>query len=83
MAYWRAHEAAVQGKSIPDSDLPMMISPSHVRHCIDLLRQSLMCGADTTVEVKDEAAGGVHGFGVEHYCVKWDHLVDWTTRWQK
>ena len=41
-----------------------------------------MCAADTTVEVKDEAAGGVHGFGVEHRCVNWDQLVDLTIKWQ-
>ena len=81
--YWKAHEAAVEGRQLPDSDLPVMISPPHVRHCIDLLRQSLMCGADITVEIKDEAAGGVHGFGVEHRCIDWDQPVDWTTKWQK
>ena len=83
MGYWRAHEAAVEGRKLPDSDLPMMVSPPHVRHCIDLLRQSLMCRADTTIEVKDEAAGGVHGFGVRHHCVDWDQLVSWTSSLQE
>lgn len=83
MGYWKTHEAAIEGRKLLDSELPMMISPPHVRHCIDLLRQSLMCTADTTIEVKDEAAGGVHGFGVEHRCVKWSQLVDWTAKWQK
>jgi hypothetical protein len=66
-----------------DSDLPMMISPSHIRHCIDLIRQSLMCNPDTTVEKKDEEAGGVHGFGVKHSCKEWGGLVDWTLAAQK
>ena len=83
MAYWKVHEAAVEGNKTSDSDLPMMISPPHVRYCIDLLRQSLMCAADTTVEIKDEAAGGVHGFGVEHRCANWDQLVGLTTKWQE
>ena len=83
MAYWRAHDAAVEGRELADADLPPMISPPHVRHCIDLLRQRLMCAPDMTVEVKDEAAGGVHGFGVEHGCVDWGQLVDWTVRWQE
>ena len=42
-----------------------------------------MCMADTTIEVKDEAAGGVHGFGVEHRCADWDQLISWTTDRQK
>ncbi|KAM7200832.1 protein of unknown function (DUF3328) domain containing protein [Rhypophila sp. PSN 637] len=63
-------------------NLPMMISPSHVRHCIDLLRQNLMCNADLTVEVKDDKAGGVHGFGTQHQCVDWDELGGWVGEWE-
>ena len=54
----------------------------HVRHCIDLIRQSLMCRPDTTVEVKDEARGGVTGFGTEHVCWDWDALGEWVGRWE-
>jgi len=81
--YWSVHAAAVAGNGFDDSSLPMMISPPHIRHCIDLLRQSLMCNADTTVEKKDEVAGGVHGFGVQHRCKHWYQLVDWTTKAQQ
>ncbi|KAI0448080.1 S-adenosyl-L-methionine-dependent methyltransferase [Xylaria telfairii] len=45
-------------------------SLGHIRHCIDLLRQSLMCNADLTVELKNEELGGVTGFGTRiarHY----------------
>ncbi|KAK4213822.1 hypothetical protein QBC37DRAFT_422416 [Rhypophila decipiens] len=63
-------------------NLPMMISPSHVRHCIDLLRQNLMCNADLTVEVKDDKAGGVHGFGTQHQCVDWEELGGWVGEWE-
>ncbi|CAG8953115.1 hypothetical protein HYFRA_00003312 [Hymenoscyphus fraxineus] len=81
--YWRVHDLAIAGKKLKDDDLPMMLSPPHIRHCIDLLRQSLMCNADTTVEKKDEKAGGVHGFGVQHRCKHWFQLVDWTTKAQE
>ncbi|TVY87753.1 Oxidase, partial [Lachnellula willkommii] len=80
--YWTVHDLAVAGKKLNDNTLPMMISPPHIRHCIDLLRQSLMCNADTTVEKKDEVAGGVHGFGVQHRCKHWFQLVDWTKKAQ-
>lgn len=64
------------------SGLPMMASPPHIRHCIDLLRNALMCQPDLTVEVKDATAGGVHGFGQTHQCVDWRHLNEWTSRWE-
>lgn len=80
--YWAVYDKAVAGEKLEpdDKSLPMMISPPHIRHCIDLLRQSLMCNPDLTVEIKDEEAGGVHGFGETHQCVDWMALNEWTTR---
>ena len=60
----------------------MAISPAHIRHCIDLLRQSLMCCADTTVETKEEGSIGVKGFGTEHGCKDWEQLREWTSMLQ-
>lgn len=60
----------------------MMSSPSHIRHCIDLLRHTLMCQADTTIELKNDDLGGVTGFGTEHRCVEWDKLMLWITEWE-
>ncbi|KAL5117425.1 hypothetical protein ACEQ8H_004741 [Pleosporales sp. CAS-2024a] len=57
-------------------------SLGHIRHCIDLLRQSLMCNADLTVELKDEQLGGVTGFGTVHRCVDWSELLDWMPAWE-
>jgi len=65
------------------SDMASHTSPAHIRHCIDLIRQSLMCNADTTIEVKDEKINGVRGFGTEHQCRDWDGLVRWTEETQK
>ena len=65
-----------------DEDIPVDIRPSHIRHCIDLLRQSLMCHADTTVEVVDEKINGVHGFRTEHQCRNWNQLVKWASKQQ-
>ena len=81
-SYWFNHEAAINGTQVTDEEVHVDIRPSHVRHCIDLLRQSLMCQADTTVEVVDEAINGVHGFRVMHTCRDWDQLVEWTSRQQ-
>ena len=41
-----------------------------------------MCRPDTTVEVKDDEAGGVTGFGTEHVCWDWEGLVRWTGEWE-
>jgi hypothetical protein len=59
----------------------MMTSPSHIRHCVDLLRQSLMCAADRTLEEKDER-GGVSGFGTARQCVDYEKLVETVELWQ-
>ena len=53
-----------------------------MRHCIDLLRQALMCNADTTIEVVDPAVNGVHGFKTVHTCKSWSQLIDWTNEQQ-
>lgn len=58
-----------------------MGSEPHVRHCLDLLRQTLLCHADTTVEVVDQVKRGVSGFGVEHQCRDWEQLKEWTEKW--
>jgi hypothetical protein len=41
-----------------------------------------MCIADTTIEEKDLAAGGVHGFGVRHQCSDWKQLEGLLREWQ-
>lgn len=76
------YKAALDGRKMEEGDLPFMSSPPHIRHCIDLLRQSLMCQPDTTIEVKDEELGGVTGFGTIHRCRDWKQLMDWTAEWQ-
>ncbi|KAI0432346.1 hypothetical protein F5Y09DRAFT_301917 [Xylaria sp. FL1042] len=80
-AYWQSHKAAVHGEKINEVDLPKDLQPHHVQHCIDLLRQTLMCHADTTLEVADEA-GGVDGFRTKHQCRSWEQLVQWTSAQQ-
>ncbi|KAK1713430.1 uncharacterized protein BDZ83DRAFT_589311 [Colletotrichum acutatum] len=49
----------------------------HIGHCLDLVRQSILCRPDLTVEIGDPAVGGVTGFGTEHQCVNWQELMDW------
>jgi hypothetical protein len=61
-------------------------SDTHVLHCIEYIRQSLMCSADTTIELAittAEGDQGVKGFGTEHICKDFRQLVDWTSKWEK
>ncbi|KAI8944220.1 hypothetical protein F4801DRAFT_585663 [Xylaria longipes] len=74
--------AASRGEKLLDENLPADLRTSHMRHCIDLIRQGLMCSGDITLEVVDPDIDGVHGFGTEHVCVDWEQLTQWTSRQQ-
>lgn len=43
-------------------------SLDHIHCYINLLRQSLMCNADLTVELKDVQLSRVTSFGTQHEC---------------
>ena len=58
-----------------------MTRPAHVRHCIDYLRQSLMCHADTNLEPIIEELGGATGFGSEHKCRNFEKIKGWVTKY--
>lgn len=78
-AYWEARSGNNVGELHSRSEGP----DAHVRHCLEYLRQSLMCLADTTPERTElNAAGqrGARGFGVQHVCRDYNQLVEWTTR---
>ncbi|KAI2614926.1 hypothetical protein GGR54DRAFT_324394 [Hypoxylon sp. NC1633] len=72
LAYW----AAVDGTSNSH-----MSRPAHVRHCIDYIRQALMCHADTNLEPIEEDVGGATGWASEHKCRDFARLRDWVGQW--
>ncbi|KAF2176822.1 hypothetical protein K469DRAFT_605627, partial [Zopfia rhizophila CBS 207.26] len=82
-AYWILHDAIVQGQNISLNGLADWYTPWHTRHCIDFLRQMLMCSADVTIERNDPKIGGIRGFGIAHQCKKWEDVVGWTMDRQK
>lgn len=55
--------------------------PSHLRHCFDYLRQSLMCSADTNLEPLIEGRGGVNGFQSDRKCRDFGRLSAWADKW--
>ena len=86
--YWVLYDNTVAARdgapgSIFDPDsLPFYSTPPHIGHCIELIRNTLTCRPDTTLELKDLQAGGVTGFDAEHLCVDWDQLVEWVSQWE-
>ncbi|KAH8587736.1 hypothetical protein B0O99DRAFT_747329 [Bisporella sp. PMI_857] len=80
--YWAVYQAMNEQTVLDDDDMPLMSSPQHFQHCIDLLRQALMCQPDLTLELKNESIGGVEGFGTEHQCKDWNQLMSFTKKWE-
>ncbi|KAI0907413.1 hypothetical protein F4823DRAFT_564807 [Ustulina deusta] len=56
--------------------------PGHIRHCIDYLRQSIMCNADTNLEPIDGDLGGVTGFGFSRKCRDIVRIMAWADEWR-
>ncbi|KAH7345862.1 hypothetical protein BKA66DRAFT_517192 [Pyrenochaeta sp. MPI-SDFR-AT-0127] len=68
-AYFDALEAS------PDSK--PLISPRHIDHCLDTLRQDIMCFADDTPMPTISQRHKI-GDGQPRKCKDWDALVRWT-----
>lgn len=62
----------------------MRPNAGHVGHCVEYLRQSIMCAADTALEkaTVDPTTGkpqhGVDGWGVQHVCRDFGEVVKWS-----
>ena len=57
----------------------------HVKHCLDYLRQSLMCAGDMSLESAAKDKDGkptaiTNGWGAIHTCKVWDEVFDYTER---
>lgn len=82
-AFWARQGAMERREVLDDAELRDDWRQSHVRHCVDLIRQVLLCHADATVEVVDERIGGVNGFHTAHECRRWDGLLGWVEGMQR
>jgi hypothetical protein len=54
----------------------------HARYCIEYLRQSIMCAADSNFEPADAHLGGVTGWHSTRSCKDFAGLVSWATMWK-
>lgn len=52
---------------------------SHTQHCIEYLRVTLMCHADTALEGGEfvDSAHVAQGMGTVYTCKKWDEVLSW------
>ena len=48
----------------------------HMDHCIDYVRQMLMCGGDMALAGED-LPNGSSQLDVPHVCKSWDRMYDW------
>ena len=62
----------------PDNDDSLLERNHHIKHCLDYLRDQIMCSADTSLEHARVGGTGteVDSWGVVHQC------RDWTQVWE-
>ena len=80
-------------RALDNPDDPVATIP-HLQHCMNYIRQMVLCGADLTLEPTefDEMDGrsGATGVGVTHTCRNWSVVYDtvnenfarWTDYWE-
>jgi hypothetical protein len=81
MEFWNAIYGVsdLYGGDKADPPLPTMPARrlQHVQHCMDYIRQLIMCRADMTIEwaapEPDQLGNKFHinGYGIPHTCTKW------------
>ncbi|KAM3065613.1 hypothetical protein ACMFMG_011322 [Clarireedia jacksonii] len=49
----------------------------HTAHCVDYLRQAIMCNADISLEGQTPEGAG---WGAVHQCKDWDALLEWANK---
>ena len=64
---YHLREGTYPGKSWP-----------HFLHCLDSIRQTLMCSMDSTLLYSDD--GDKFGDGQVHSCGDWDAMMAWTEK---
>jgi len=54
----------------------------HMHHCVEILRQAIMCHGDLTLERPDfegPAYRDASGWGNVHFCRDWTRILDWVS----
>lgn len=60
---------------------------THTHHCLNLLRQAILCASDTTLDAINDLAENdepaTNGLGTVHVCRDWQAVYDFVTENQK
>ncbi|KAJ5245944.1 hypothetical protein N7468_000927 [Penicillium chermesinum] len=86
VSYYHAVEDAeiAEGKTPPDSYLNRTgtrMAPSHIRHCFDYLRQTIICAADTNMEALDFNTHTTSGWNQPKQCRDYASVFAWAEKW--
>ncbi|KAJ8063518.1 hypothetical protein OCU04_007393 [Sclerotinia nivalis] len=81
--YYLNNHAATTGTLLLEEELEPHMRRSHMRHCLDFLRQSLMCCGDSSIEKVNPELKGVTGWDTEHMCTNWGELQEWVGERQR
>ncbi|KAG2063641.1 hypothetical protein BDR04DRAFT_1062618 [Suillus decipiens] len=76
---WREHYAPTD---ISFQDKPRVIR-MHLDHCIEMIRQTIMCNADVTLITWDWVEGHdipYPNFNTLHQCRDYEKILDWSTK---
>ncbi|KAL4745084.1 hypothetical protein BDW72DRAFT_208495 [Aspergillus terricola var. indicus] len=57
------------------------MAPSHIQHCFDYIRQTIMCAADTNLEVLDHKTHKTSGWGQPRICRDYESVFNWAEKW--
>ncbi|EMR64860.1 hypothetical protein UCREL1_8172 [Eutypa lata UCREL1] len=71
--YYDKHEGSFAGA-------PESVVEGHLEHCVETLRQTLMCHGDITLLTYNWVEGRempYPNFNTLHTCKKWDKLIEW------
>jgi hypothetical protein len=84
VAYYNALDSPrIEIGDVPEFDSPTRTrtAPFHVRHYFDYLRQTIMCHADTNLEVLDPVNHTTNGWNQDKVCRNYEIINAFAQRW--
>ncbi|KAI1759595.1 hypothetical protein GGR53DRAFT_523746 [Hypoxylon sp. FL1150] len=69
------HDMAFKSIKVEGPDTAFMLK--HGRHCIEYIRQALMCNPDVNLEPVEGETGNLKQWGIRRQCKSFDALSEW------
>ncbi|KAF7532284.1 hypothetical protein G7054_g8114 [Neopestalotiopsis clavispora] len=74
-SFFAFYDATTGSRGLEDEEAARMLK--HGRHCIEYVRQALMCNPDLSLEPVEEGTGYLKSWGFERQCKDLQELSDW------